>query len=125
MRRLALPLLATLVLLAGLLTECVGAAAASHHHPASTAPSPAHTAAHSLDDAAAHPCAPHPAHCVEKALAPAGLPAPTGTPAAVPVAGTEPAPAPSPATATPRGPPTALPVRGGCEILTHLCIARR
>jgi len=102
LRRLALPLLATLVLLAGLLTECVGAAAA-------------------------HPCAPHPAHCVEKALAPAGLPAPTGTPAAVPVAGTEPAPAPapSPATATPRGPPTALPVRGGCEILTHLCIARR
>lgn len=105
MRRLALPRLATLVLLAGLLTECVGAAAASYHHPASTAPSPA--------------------HCVEKALAPAGLPAPTGTPAAVPVAGSEPAPAPSPATATPRGPPTALPVRGGCEILTHLCIARR
>ncbi|WP_139337559.1 hypothetical protein [Nocardia farcinica] len=67
---MALPLLATLVLLAGLLTECVGAAAASHHHPASTTPSPAHTAAHSLDDAAAHPCAPHPAHCVEKALAP-------------------------------------------------------
>ncbi|MBF6139645.1 hypothetical protein [Nocardia farcinica] len=121
---MALPRLATLVLLAGLLTECVGAAAASYHHPASTAPSPAHTAAHPLDDAA-HPCAPHPAHCVEKALAPAGLPAPTGTPAAVPVAGSEPAPAPSPATATPRGPPTALPVRGGCEILTHLCIARR